>query len=391
MARTTPAGPQDACAPLHFKKTTLARVYNALSLNKSCSSMLWIPCVIAAFFIVFSSIGTHLNEYPIIIAALIGIAVLCLSIVALKHRHIWREAAPFRSTRHDKVRSYQTNDSDFKKAGRLLPNKWHQQHAPSGIHIQDTTTRRQGHTEVDPVDRTQLLARMSHELRTPLNAVIGFTDLMQKELFGPLGSPRYQEYVQHIKDCGSALLKSTEDTIAMTSALTEQGGGSMTIRPVSLLNAAQEAWHAVDPVRKPKNAKLKQAIEPSLQVLMDHATLRQILLNLFSEALVHLGPSQIVSITASVDQELVQLEVSAKEPALNKSHNRVSHVENSETSLSLCLVRTLLELQGLSLFLISESNGAWRALTILDRAVQKDFFERPNAPTQDVPLATSQF
>ena len=54
----------------------------------------------------------------------------------------------------------------------------------------------------------ELMARVSHELRTPLNAVIGFSDVMQSELLGPVGHPRYREYARHIGECGRDLLKS---------------------------------------------------------------------------------------------------------------------------------------------------------------------------------------
>ena len=43
---------------------------------------------------------------------------------------------------------------------------------------------------------------MSHELRTPLNAIIGFSEVMTREMFGPLGSPRYQEYARLIHEFG---------------------------------------------------------------------------------------------------------------------------------------------------------------------------------------------
>ena len=56
----------------------------------------------------------------------------------------------------------------------------------------------------------QLLAQMSHELRTPLNAMIGFSEVMLRELYGPLGDTRYQQYAAHISETGGQLLRSAE-------------------------------------------------------------------------------------------------------------------------------------------------------------------------------------
>jgi len=66
----------------------------------------------------------------------------------------------------------------------------------------------------------ELMAHMSHALRTPLNAVIGFSEVMVRELHGPLGNRRYQEYAHHICESGGRLLKSSEDALAVTEAMT---------------------------------------------------------------------------------------------------------------------------------------------------------------------------
>ena len=66
----------------------------------------------------------------------------------------------------------------------------------------------------------ELMAHMSHALRTPLNAVIGFSEAMARELHGPLGNRRYQEYAHHICESGGRLLKSSEDALAITEAMT---------------------------------------------------------------------------------------------------------------------------------------------------------------------------
>ena len=74
-------------------------------------------------------------------------------------------------------------------------------------------------TRVEAVNRARnaRLASISHELRTPLNAVIGFSDLMRRELFGPLGHSKYQEYAEHIGDSGHDLLSAVDDIFVLTS------------------------------------------------------------------------------------------------------------------------------------------------------------------------------
>ena len=61
--------------------------------------------------------------------------------------------------------------------------------------------------------KTEFLANMSHELRTPLNAIIGFSELIHRQTFGPLGSERYGEYAQDILDSGRHLLKLINDIL----------------------------------------------------------------------------------------------------------------------------------------------------------------------------------
>ena len=64
--------------------------------------------------------------------------------------------------------------------------------------------------------KSEFLANMSHELRTPLNAIIGFSEMMQGQVFGPLGSERYADYCGHIKDSGDYLLGVISDVLDMS-------------------------------------------------------------------------------------------------------------------------------------------------------------------------------
>jgi hypothetical protein len=90
------------------------------------------------------------------------------------------------------------------------------------------------------------MAQMSHELRTPLNAVIGFSEVMLRELYGPLGNARYQEYARHISDSGDRLLKSSEEALAVTEAMSALMADRMQSRREKLMAATlvRQAWRA---------------------------------------------------------------------------------------------------------------------------------------------------
>jgi len=100
----------------------------------------------------------------------------------------------------------------------------------------------------------ELLAHMSHALRTPLNAVIGFSEVMARELHGPLGNRRYQEYAHHICESGGRLLKSSEDALAVTEAMTalmrdRTRGRRERVAVSALLHAASEGVEAAAGLR----------------------------------------------------------------------------------------------------------------------------------------------
>jgi signal transduction histidine kinase len=64
--------------------------------------------------------------------------------------------------------------------------------------------------------KSMFLANMSHELRTPLNAILGFGDMMRCEILGPIGTPAYKEYAQHIHESGQHLLSLVEEMLDLS-------------------------------------------------------------------------------------------------------------------------------------------------------------------------------
>ncbi len=218
---------------------------------------------------------------------------------------------------------------------------------------------------------TELMARVNHDLRTPLNAVIGFSELMVLELFGPLGDERYQDYVQHIRDSAADLLKSAEDTLALT-ALTANPSRREGTSACDLEHLASEAWSFVCRKAAARAITFSPCIPADLEVLGEPRTLRQILVNMLSEAVARAAHGERVTLMGAIEGELVELAVSV---------SKERHAPTRKNgSLAICLARTLLEMQGTSLLEVVSSSHGWRAVTVLDRAVQPDFFsERPDS------------
>ncbi len=225
-----------------------------------------------------------------------------------------------------------------------------------------------------------LMARVSHDLRTPLNAVIGFSDLMENEAFGPLGSPRYQEYTRHIRDSGKALLKSAEDTLVMTSVLTDPDAGSKLV-PVSLGNVVRDAWAFIESAHRSRDLCLQVSGVGKLDVMSEPRALRQILLNLLSEACQRAKTGALIRLHVTAVGDRVQCEISVcdcaeKEDGSEPSGKAIRGHSNLG-SLALCVARTLLEVQGSPLYDYDGGPSGWRAVTLFDRAVQDDFFTTP--------------
>lgn len=211
-----------------------------------------------------------------------------------------------------------------------------------------------------------LCARLSHELRTPLNAVLGFSELMKAELHGPLGRPRYREYVTHIRESGRALLKSTEDTLAITELLSGSHNGSPAVaRALAVEPLLADAWHFLQPFALARSIHFELDVPAELEVLGDHRALRQAIINLLEEAICHAADGGVVRVTAVSARCFVDLDISAE------SRN----AERLSDTLSIHLARALLEISGARLA-IRTDHGKWQARTLLDRAIQPDFFER---------------
>lgn len=224
--------------------------------------------------------------------------------------------------------------------------------------------------QIDAELRSELMARVSHELRTPLNAVMGFSDLMGHQMFGPLGHPRYEEYVTHIRESSQRLLKSAEDTLAMTSLMAKSASRSeREILPLASLFAEAKTSVASELTRRDIASSVD--IDADIEVIAHRRALRQALVNVLHEALAQASDGARITVTATCDLERVAVLVTLDDIAM--------HSEEAHHSLPICLARTLLELDGCQLYENNATDAAWSVLVSLDGAIQQDFFAHASA------------
>jgi signal transduction histidine kinase len=145
--------------------------------------------------------------------------------------------------------------------------------------------------------KSEFLANMSHELRTPLNAIIGFSEILQNELMGPLGADCYKEYVLNIKESGTHLLDIINDILDLSKI--EAGKAELIEEIIDLSRTIQSCTRLMEV--KAANAKIRLVakVAPNLPaVRADERKMKQILINLLSNAVKFTPENGEVTLTA---------------------------------------------------------------------------------------------
>ncbi len=140
--------------------------------------------------------------------------------------------------------------------------------------------------------KTEFLAKMSHELRTPLNAIIGFAEVMNQQMFGPLGSERYVDYCAHVHTSGIYLLGIINDILQMSRI--EAGHLSLTAVPVSLERLLERVVAANRGEADTKALSITHRIDGRDTVLADHQALHQVMSQIVENAVKFAKPGGTV-------------------------------------------------------------------------------------------------
>ena len=218
------------------------------------------------------------------------------------------------------------------------------------------------------------LANMSHELRTPLNAINGFSEMLVKEVFGPLGDKRYQSYAQDILISGQHLLDMINDILDM--AKIESGKMTINTKPIDPVEPVDAAVRMIRRKADEKNITLTFNYDEDVQEIeADHRAVRQMVLNLVSNAIKFTKDNGSVTVSLKNQNNFVALSVQDTGVGISKDDlpklaNPFEQAQSNQdmnqngTGLGLALTRSLAEMHG-GRFVIDSELGVGTTVTLL--------------------------
>jgi two-component system, cell cycle sensor histidine kinase PleC len=221
--------------------------------------------------------------------------------------------------------------------------------------------------------KSEFLANISHELRTPLNAVIGFSEVMQQGLFGPLGHAKYQEYARDIYASGAYLLEVINDILDMSKI--EAGRMSLDVSTVDVGDIIADSMKVVGQAASERNIALSRHGPHHLNLEADRRALKQIFLNLLSNAVKFTRDGGSVEVHIARARGAVKIAIKdtgigIPEADIAKLGRPFEQVENQfskshqGSGLGLAISRALVELHGGSLR-ISSREGQGTTVTLM--------------------------
>ncbi|MDP2622007.1 MAG: ATP-binding protein [Hyphomicrobiales bacterium] len=203
--------------------------------------------------------------------------------------------------------------------------------------------------------KSEFLANISHELRTPLNAIIGFSEIMEGQMFGKLGSDKYAEYCRDIRKSGRYLLEVISDILDMSKI--EAGRLALEFVDIDVESVIEEATRIIGARADERRVAVKRRISPELKLCADKRALKQVLLNLLSNAIKFTPDNGEITLSArragdDIEFAIADTGIGIAQPDLKRLGRPFEQVENQFTKshtgsgLGLAISRSLVELHG---------------------------------------------
>jgi cell cycle sensor histidine kinase DivJ len=235
--------------------------------------------------------------------------------------------------------------------------------------------------------KTHFLANMSHELRTPLNAIIGFSEILNRELFGALGEARYRDYAHLIHESGEHLLTVVNEILDMSKI--EAGKFKIVKEPFDVASLVKSCCDIMRHTAEQRSLSLIVDVMPGIPELpADKRACKQMLLNVISNAIKFTDPGGFVRVSARAVNGAVKLAVADNgigiaEADLPKLGNPFVQANNSYdrsydgAGLGLSVVKGLARLHGGKLELASTLGQGTTVTIVLPLDVPNESVEVP--------------
>jgi signal transduction histidine kinase/CHASE3 domain sensor protein len=239
--------------------------------------------------------------------------------------------------------------------------------------------------------KSDFLANMSHELRTPLNSVIGFSEVLQDQLFGAINE-KQQEYVANILTSGRHLLSLINDILDLSKV--ESGKMELELSDFSIREAVDSALTMLREKALKSGIALSVEITPAADIIIaaDQRKLKQILFNLFSNAVKFTPSGGIVNVSATRDGDYLEISVAdtgigIREEDIPKLFQAFTQLESAYTKgfegtgLGLALTKKLVELHGGRIWVESQLGAGSRfsfTIPLSQTVIKESTLNRPD-------------
>jgi signal transduction histidine kinase len=210
--------------------------------------------------------------------------------------------------------------------------------------------------------KDMFLASMSHELRSPLHTIIGFADLLEEGVKGPLNTDQLR-FIRHIVSDSQHLLSLINDILDLSKI--EAGGLRLKLETFDSASAIEDAVASQRPQMDAKAIRLDLDLTPELPIVADHLRFRQVMLNLLSNALKFTPENGRISIATERREDFAEISVcdtgvgipaSEHQSVFDKFHQvgATTRGVREGTGLGLPITRALVEHHGGRIWLDSE-------------------------------------
>lgn len=215
-------------------------------------------------------------------------------------------------------------------------------------------------TEQANQSKSNFLAMMSHEFRTPLNAILGFSDMIRRQVFGPIENQSYTEYATDIHDSGKHMLALVNDILDISAV--EAGKREFEQEDIDVLHLLEECVRSMRQVAIDRQITVDIEVNPDVPMLnTDRRAAMQILYNLLSNAIKYTSSGGHVKLSGAIDGNELKIKVidtgvgisAEKLPSITEPFTR-SHADpliaqEEGTGLGLAIVQSLAQELGASL------------------------------------------